>query len=95
MSEFFSLSLQRSLSEYQKTDEVPIVLNYYYSGKKIRLSSGIKVRIKDWNENSSQREKGVYVKKTDPNHDGKNLVLRQMMSKLEEVKIEISSVVWI
>ena len=46
--------------------------------------------VKDWNENSSQREKGVYVKKTDPNHDGKNLVLRQMMSKLEEVKIEIS-----
>ena len=90
MSEFFSLSLQRSLSEYRNTDEVPIVLNYYYGGKKIRLSSGIKVRIKDWNENSSQREKGVYVKKTDPNHDGKNLVLRQMMSKLEEVKIEIS-----
>ena len=90
MSQFLSLSLQRSLSEYQKTDEIPIVLNYYYGGRKIRLSTKIKVMIKDWNDNPQQREKGQFVKKSDPNHEGKNLVLRQIMSKLEEVKIEIS-----
>lgn len=90
MSEFFSLSLQKSLSEYKPSDEVPVVLNYYFGGKKIRLSSGIKVKIKDWNESKTQRDKGLCVKKSDENHDGKNLVLRQMMSKLEEVKIEIS-----
>lgn len=76
MSQFLSLSLQRSLSEYQKTDEIPIVLNYYYGGRKIRLSTKIKVMIKDWNDNPQQREKGQFVKKSDPNHEGKNLVLR-------------------
>lgn len=34
MSQFLSLSLQRSPSEYQKTDEIPIVLNYYYGDRK-------------------------------------------------------------
>jgi hypothetical protein len=58
-----------------------VVLNYFYNGKKLRKSLGIKVLLKDWNEDSKENP----VRRTDPDHRSKNLLLKEKLLEMNKI----------
>ena len=83
---FYSLSFQKKKSEYSKSELLPIILNYYYKGKKLRQSTELKVKIKDWNLNKTE---GEWVKKGDESFENKNVILQKKLNDFNELLLEI------
>ena len=79
------LDYKMKKSEYKKSDELPIVLRYYFKGKQIKISTGLKVKIKDWNSNSKKP-----VKKSDLEHKSKNLELTTKVKELKDIIYRIN-----
>jgi site-specific recombinase XerD len=81
-----SLNYQKPKSSYGKDEEVPIVVFYYFKGKKGKFSTGTVVRLKDWNP-----KKELPVLKTDPNHQSKNLQIKEVEvtigKMIEQIKL--------
>ena len=80
MSLYPSLNYQKTKSRYSTEDEIPVILFYYYKGKKIKISTGVSVRIVDWNTNLENP-----VKRSDVNSKFKNLLLKQKMVEVEKI----------
>ena len=65
MGVHFSLQYKKSKSDYLKTDELVISVRYYFQGKKLNVSSGVKCRIKDWNDDWEKTIKREPILKSD------------------------------
>ena len=50
MKVFYELTTKKSFSEYDLNDEVMISVRYRYSGKRLNTSTGVSVKIKDWDK---------------------------------------------
>ncbi len=51
MSIHISLSYQKKKEDYNKEDVLGVCLFYYFNKKKIKISTGVKTKFKDWNFN--------------------------------------------
>jgi integrase len=80
MGLYYSLNYQKPKSEYNSTDEIPIILYYYHEGKKTKLSTGVKVQLKYWNGSGENP-----VKRSDSEHKFKNLRLKQFHVEIENI----------
>ncbi len=80
MSLYPSLNYQKPKSSYLTQDEIPVVLFYYFKGKKIKISTGVSVRKGDWNPDLENP-----IKRSDSNHKFKNLQLRQRLVEIEKI----------
>ncbi len=79
MSIYFSLNYKKPKSQYHLNEEVPIVLFYYFKGKKLKLTTGVSIKIKDWNGNEDNP-----VKRSDSDYKVKNLKLKQLIVNVEK-----------
>ena len=57
MGVHFILQFKKPKKDYTKHEEVLVSVRYYYKGRKLNLSSGVKCKIKDWNENWGKHKK--------------------------------------
>lgn len=48
MGLFYRLNLKKNIKEYSKNESVPVIVIYNFNYKKIKISTGISVKIKDW-----------------------------------------------
>ena len=80
MGLYYSLQLQKHKDKYSKTDEVPVILYYYNNRKKLKLSTEVKVKIKDWGGTSTNP-----VFKSDPEYKTKNILLKSLLSQIEGI----------
>jgi integrase len=80
MSLYFSLNYQKRKSQYSQKELIPIVLYYYYHGKKIKLSTEIKVTLKNWNGSTENP-----IRKSDLDSKFKNLHLKQFKIEVEKI----------
>jgi hypothetical protein len=87
----FSLNYRKPKSEYKNSDELMICIRYYHKesdnceAKIIKKSTGIKCKLKDWDEDWHKNGKRLPIKATDPNHKTKNQLLS---TKVESFKID-------
>jgi len=72
-------------SEYKKSDELPVVLRYYFKGKQLKVSTGIKVKIKDWNSDYDRTHSKSPVKKSDLESKNKNLELKTKLKEVNDI----------
>ena len=54
MGYFVSLNYRNRSSKTPKYEDVGVVINYYYKGKKLRKSVGVEVKPKDWNSDDKE-----------------------------------------
>jgi len=90
MSVYFNLFYRKSKSSYERKDELSIQLYYYFNKKKLNISSGIKVKIKDWDEEWERRQNKNPIKNTDENYIHKNLLLKQKVKEIENIVQQIN-----
>jgi succinate dehydrogenase / fumarate reductase flavoprotein subunit len=87
----FSLNYRKPKVEYKSSDELVICIRYYHNSpdtsksKIIKKSTGIKCKLKDWDEDWHKNGKRLPIKSSDPSHKLKNKLLTQ---KVESFKID-------
>lgn len=88
---YFALIYRKKKSEYRPDDELMITIRYYYKsgkdvkGKVLNHSTGIKVKLKDWDEDWEKRKKREPIKKTDSDYKNKNLLLKQKERDIQKI----------
>ena len=89
MGVHYSLQYKKPKKEYTKHDEVLVCVRYYHQGRKMHISSGIKCKIKDWNENWENTIKREPILKTDVQWKDKNLKLKDKESEINNIVLQI------
>ena len=83
----FSLNYRKQKSEYNKNDELIICIRQYSrnedqnKGKVRKVSTGVKCKLKDWDQDWHLKENRLPVKDSDPDFKRKNKILE---AKLKE-----------
>ena len=87
----FSLNYRKPKADYKSSDELVICIRYYHNSpdasksRIIKKSTGIKCKLKDWDEDWHKNGKRLPIKSTDPSHKSKNKLLTE---KVESFKID-------
>ncbi len=97
----YSLNYRKPKSEYKETDELMICVRYYYKSDEnskpriINKSTGVKCKLKDWNENWHKTDNRFPINSTDSEHKKKNKLLQRLVDKFniekELIEPKISS----
>ena len=66
-----------------------ISVRYYFQGKKLNVSSGVKCRIKDWNDDWEKTIKREPILKSDSDWKEKNLKLKDKESEINNIVLQI------
>ena len=90
MSIHISLSYQKKKEDYNKEDVLGVCLFYYFNKKKIKISTGVKTKFKDWNFNWEKTHSKEIIKKTDSDYIQKNLLIRQKVKEVEDIIYKIN-----
>tara|TARA_B100000768_G_scaffold16885_1_gene15457 strand:- start:275 stop:556 length:282 start_codon:yes stop_codon:yes gene_type:complete len=89
VSVYLSPNLTKKKTEYKPSDKITIYLNYYFQGKKLRISSGISFLFKNWDKNWKQERKSDPILKSDINHVSKNILSKQKLSEVNQIIFRI------
>ena len=87
----FSLNYRKPKSEYKKNDELMICIRYYHKESEsdepriIKKSTGIKCKLKDWDEDWHKSLDRCPIKPSDPNHKIKN---QELTAKVESFRTD-------
>lgn len=88
---YFYLNFRKKKSEYKPSDELVIVIRYYYkvngdkNGKQLNVSTGVKVKLKDWDEDWDKSKKREPIKRTDKDYKKKNQILKLKERELTSI----------
>ena len=87
----FSLNYRKPKSEYRKNDELMICIRYYHKNsvldepRIIKKSTGIKCKLKDWDEDWHKNGDRLPIKPSDPQYKSKN---RKLTEKVESFRTD-------
>ena len=85
----FSLQFKKRKSDYEKNDDLIVSVRYYFQGKKLNISSGVRCKIKDWNDDWDKSNKREPILKSDSDWKDKNLKLKDKESEINNIIIQI------
>ena len=94
---YFYLNFRKKKSEYNPSDELVIVIRYYYKvdgekkGKQLNVSTGVRVKLKDWDEDWDKSKKREPIKRTDKVYREKNRILKQKERELKSIVDKLQS----
>ena len=80
---YFYLNFRKAKSKYNPTEELSVMIRYYYKvkgekkPKTLGQSTGIKVKLKDWDDDWDKSKKREPIKRTDKDYKQKNRILKQ------------------
>lgn len=89
MGVHFSLQYKKSKKEYTKNDELLVCVRYYHQGRKMNISSGVKCKIKDWNDDWEKTIRREPILKSDVDWKDKNLKLKDKESEINNIVLRI------
>jgi hypothetical protein len=85
MKVFYELNTKKSFSDYKPEDEVKILVKYYFKGKRLSSSTGVGVKIKDWDNHYRKKVNKEPIKKTDSEFKEKNLKIKQKLIEIRNI----------
>jgi len=80
-----SLNYTRKREEYDKEDFLPVVVYYYFSRKKIKISTNVQVKLKDWDFEWEKKNNKNPIKNSDLEFTEKNLIIKQKIKEIQDV----------
>jgi len=89
MGVHYSLQYKKPKVEYTKNDELLVCVRYYHQGRKMNISSGVKCKIKDWNDDWEKTIKREPILKSDKDWKDKNLKLKDKESEINNIVLQI------
>ena len=85
MGLFYRLNLKKNLKEYSKNESVPVIVIYNFNYKKIKISTGISVKIKDWDNDWRKKLSKDPIKNSDEDSKTKNILIKGKLSEVRNI----------
>lgn len=85
-----SLNYTQKKEDYEKEDLLPVVVYYYFSGKKVKISTNINVKLKNWDFEWKRKQNKNPIKNSDLEHIEKNLLIKQKIKEIQDVVHKIN-----
>ena len=82
MGLYYRLDYKNNKNRLNQKDSVPVIIDYYYKGKRTKVSTGVICQIKDWDDNWRKKTSKDPIKSSDKDYRDKNLLIK---NKLDEV----------
>ena len=85
MGLFYRLNLKKNIKEYSKNESVPVIVIYNFNYKKIKISTGISVKIKDWDNDWRKKLSKDPIKNSDEDSKTKNILIKGKLSEVMNI----------
>ncbi len=80
---------RKNKSSYENNDEIYFIIRVFVDGKRMNISTGIKIRYKNWIENWLNTQKKNPIGSKEENHQEKNLLLKSKLKEISDIVFEI------
>lgn len=91
MGVHFGINYRKPKKLYKPSDELDVMVRYYYNGKKMNISGGVQCKLKDWNDDWENTRNREPIKKSDPLFEQKNLRLKTKEKEINDLIFKIST----
>jgi integrase len=72
-----------------KNETIRVVIDYYYGGKRTKITTGVFCLMKDWDSDWRKKPSKNPIKTTDKDYRGKNLLIRNKISEIENIVLSL------
>jgi len=85
MGLYYRLRFKKNISEYSKNDSVPVIVEYYFQYKLTKISTGVNVKIKDWDKDWRKKLSKDPIKNSDEDYKTKNILIKGKLSEIRNI----------
>ena len=87
MGLYYRLDYKNNKNHLNQKDSVPVIIDYYYKGKRTKVSTGVVCQIKDWDDN--WRKKIKKTKNDKKQHfESQKKTVSKFLTKLAETSLK-------
>ena len=79
MGLYYRLDYKNNKNHLNQKDSVPVIIDYYYKGKRTKVSTGVVCQIKDWDDNWRKKTSKDPIKSSDKDYRDKNLLIKNKL----------------
>lgn len=83
------LDYKKSKKNTSKSEKLNVIVDYYYSGKRTKSTTGVSCIVKDWDTNWRKKPSKNPIKTTDKDYREKNLLIRNKISEIENIVLTL------
>lgn len=89
MGLYYRLDHKNNTSQQDKNEEVRVVIDYYYNGKRTKITTNVSCLVKDWDKKWRDKTSKNPIKTTDKKHREKNLLIRNKLDEINGIILTI------
>ena len=89
MGLYYRLDYKKNTSQQFNNEEVRVVIDYYYNGKRTKITTNVSCLVKDWDKKWRDKTSKNPIKTTDKNHREKNLLIRNKLDEINGIVLAI------
>jgi len=89
MGLYYRLDYKNNKNHLNQKDSVPIIIDYYYKGKRTKVSTGVVCQIKDWDDNWRKKTSKDPIKSSDKDYRDKNLLIKNKLDEINGIVLTI------
>ena len=89
MGLYYRLDYKNNKNRLNQKDSVPVIIDYYYKGKRTKVSTGVVCQIKDWDDNWRKKTSKDPIKSSDKDYRDKNLLIKNKLDEINGIVLTI------
>jgi integrase len=89
MGLYYRLDYKNNKNHLIQKDSVPVIIDYYYKGKRTKVSTGVVCQIKDWDDNWRKKTSKDPIKSSDKDYRDKNLLIKNKLDEINGIVLTI------
>ena len=89
MGLYYRLDYKNNKNHLNQKDSVPVIIDYYYKGKRTKVSTGVVCQIKDWDDNWRKKTSKDPIKSSDKDYRDKNLLIKNKLDEINGIVLTI------
>ena len=89
MGLYYRLDYKNNKNRLNQKDSVPVIIDYYYKGKRTKVSTGVICQIKDWDDNWRKKTSKDPIKSSDKDYRDKNLLIKNKLDEINGIVLTI------
>lgn len=89
MGLYYRLDHKKNTTLQDKKEEIRVVIDYYYNGKRTKITTNVSCLVKDWDTNWRKKTSKNPIKTTDKDHREKNLLIKNKLDEINGIVLTI------
>ena len=89
MGLYYRLDFKNNKNHLNQKDSATVIIDYYYKGKRTKVSTGVVCQIKDWDDNWRKKTSKDPIKSSDKDYRDKNLLIKNKLDEINGIVLTI------